>query len=631
MRRVLVVFFVVVAALGPAPMTPAQTGETSVLLILDASGSMNRVDGSGTPLIDGAKAALREIVHRLPPDANVGLRVYGHRTSNEDPIAGCADTELVVPVGPIDRAELNAAIDSFEAGGFTPIGLSLEEAAGDLAGAGSGTIILVSDGVDTCAPPDPCQVAELLAAEGFATQIHTVGFFLNDQAATDQLRCIADAGHGTFTSVDSIDHFFEQLSGLVTEALEGPGRISLQMEGALTQDLAPLVPWSRFNQGWPALETDVEGRVTIGETRWYAFDVGDDRVPNGDLYVSAHIDWQPAAGPDEYLEVRIFNEEGVEVGVPHEVMGVVVESPQRLPLAQAAEFSAPMDFPRATAVTGPRSAFPSWEVEPFFALTRERFYAAEMNGGIYELWKMSGVDPPLIPGRYYVAVTWSGDRVATSSLQVMSVFYPGPGPEDRWINDKPQAFMFLEDGRDRKEPTPLEMVEWTGVVTEPSETPLRTIEVMSTLEPGEPRFLRFHLDEGERLFVGYYAMCPWYDNCGSVREFVVTHESGTRASQIEPRNPPHYEEFAYGYPPGAMAFRAPVSGQYTLEVDLRDDTGSEDAILLGVFVYAPEMGVDPPEEGMGVDPPEEGWSSVPRSLRLAFLAGLASVRETVAG
>jgi len=192
MRRVLVVFFVVVAALGPAPMTPAQTGETSVLLILDASGSMNRVDGSGTPLIDGAKAALREIVHRLPPDANVGLRVYGHRTSNEDPIAGCADTELVVPVGPIDRAELNAAIDSFEAGGFTPIGLSLEEAAGDLAGAGSGTIILVSDGVDTCAPPDPCQVAELLAAEGFATQIHTVGFFLNDQAATDQLRCIAD-------------------------------------------------------------------------------------------------------------------------------------------------------------------------------------------------------------------------------------------------------------------------------------------------------------------------------------------------------------------------------------------------------------------------------------------------------
>ena len=639
-RRVTVVFFLSVASLGSAAVSAAQTESTSVLLILDASGSMNRVDGSGTPLIDGAKAALREIVHRLPPDANVGLRVYGHRTSNEDPIAGCVDTELVVPVGPIDRAELNAAIDSFEAGGFTPIGLSLEEAAGDLANAGSGTIILVSDGVDTCAPPDPCQVAERLAAEGFATQIHTVGFFLNDRAAADQLQCIADAGNGTFASVDSIDHFFEQLSGLVTEALEGPGRISPQIEGALTQELAPLVPWNRFNQGWPAFETDVEGTITIGETRWYAFDVGDDRVPNGHFYVSAHIDWQPAADPDEYLEVRIFSEEGVEVGVPHEVMGLVVESPQRLPLALAAEFMDLMGLPTATAVTGPHSAFPAWEFEPFFALTRERFYAAEMNGGVYELWKKSGVDPPLTPGRYYAAVAWSGDRAATSSLLVTAVFYPGPGPEDSWINDTPQTSVFLDDGRDGDEPTQLEMAAWTGVVTEPSETPLRTIEVMSTIEPDEPRFLGFHLDEGERLFVGYYLMCPMYNNCGSLREFVVTHESGTRAPQIEPRNPPHYDEFAYGYPPGAMAFRAPVSGLYTLEVGLRADTGNEDAILLGVFVYAPEMGMDPPEEGMGVDPPddgmgveppEDGWSSVPRSVWLSFLVGLASVRGTVAG
>ncbi|MEE8497245.1 MAG: VWA domain-containing protein, partial [Acidimicrobiia bacterium] len=310
MRRVLVAFLVVVMTVGPSAWAPAQTSSGSVLLIMDASGSMNRLDGAGVPLIDGAKDALREIVHRLPPDANVGLRVYGHRTSNQDPVAGCVDTELVVPVGPIDRGALNAAIDSFEASGFTPIGLSLQEAAEDLAAAGSGTIILVSDGVDTCAPPDPCEVAEQLAVEGFATQIHTVGFFLNDQAAVNQLQCIADAGHGTFTSVDSIDQFFEQLSGLVTEALEGPGRISPRIEGALTQELAPLLPWSRYNEEWPALENDAEGTIAIGETRWYAFDAGDDRVPNGHLYISAHIDWQPAAGPDEYLEVRVFDEGG---------------------------------------------------------------------------------------------------------------------------------------------------------------------------------------------------------------------------------------------------------------------------------------------------------------------------------
>ncbi len=622
MRRVLVAFLVVVMTVGPSAWAPAQTSGGSVLLIMDASGSMNRLDGAGVPLIDGAKDALREIVHRLPPDANVGLRVYGHRTSNQDPVAGCVDTELVVPVGPIDRGALNAAIDSFEASGFTPIGLSLQEAAGDLAAAGSGTIILVSDGVDTCAPPDPCEVAEQLAVEGFATQIHTVGFFLNDQAAVNQLQCIADAGHGTFISVDSIDQFFEQLSGLVTEALEGPGRISPRIDGALTRDLAPLLPWSRYNQGWPALETDVEGTIAIGETLWYAFDVTDDRVPNAHLYISAHINWQPEAGSDEYLEVRIFGEEGIEVGVPHEVMDLVVESPQRLPLARAAEFTEPLDLPRATAVTGPHSAFPSWEFEPFFALTRERFYAAQMNGGVYELWKRSAADPPLAPGRYYAAVTWSGDRAATSPLMVSAVAYPGPGPEDQWIYDKPQAFLFLEGPRDRNNLTQLEMVEWTGATTEPSERPLRSIEVMSTLEFDEPRHLQFHLDQGERLFVGSYFACVGPQGCGgeALREFVVTDEEGNRALEIEPRNPPYFDEYAYGYHPGSMAFRAPVSGRYTLKVDLLDDFGTENAILLGLFVYPPEV---------AVDPPEGGWLSLPRSVWISFMIGLASVRDAV--
>ena len=159
MRRVLVVLFVAVAALGPAAVAPAQVGSEPILLILDASGSMNRVDDAGTVLIDAAKDALQEIVVRLPQDAEVGLRVYGHRTSNEDPIAGCLDTELVVPVGPIDRGALRAAIEAIDASGFTPIGLSLTEAMSDLESVGGGTVILVSDGVDTCVPPDPCEIA----------------------------------------------------------------------------------------------------------------------------------------------------------------------------------------------------------------------------------------------------------------------------------------------------------------------------------------------------------------------------------------------------------------------------------------------------------------------------------------
>lgn len=96
----------------------------ALLLIMDSSGSMKADDGTGRPKIRSAKAALRGLVARLPDDADVGLRVYGHRVPNTDRMRGCRDTELVAPVAPLDRARLNSAISSFEAKGWTPIGLS---------------------------------------------------------------------------------------------------------------------------------------------------------------------------------------------------------------------------------------------------------------------------------------------------------------------------------------------------------------------------------------------------------------------------------------------------------------------------------------------------------------------------
>jgi hypothetical protein len=627
MRRVLVVLFVAVAALGPAAVAPAQVGSEPILLILDASGSMNRVDDAGTVLIDAAKDALQEIVVRLPQDAEVGLRVYGHRTSNEDPIAGCLDTELVVPVGPIDRGALRAAIEAIDASGFTPIGLSLTEAMSDLESVGGGTVILVSDGVDTCAPPDPCEIAAEMAAAGILTRIHTVGFFLNDRAAEEQLQCIADAGHGSFTNVESVGGLFTELSELVLEG--SPGRINSRIQGALTRDLAPLLEWRDMggDPNWLANDTAAEGEIRAGEARWYAFDVDYDRVWNAHLYVTAVLPWQAAADPEEYLEVRIFNEEGLEVGVPHEVQDVVVEVPQRLYLADAGQYATPEPgwMPAATAVTGPRNAFPAWEgSEPFWEPTRDRFHAAGLNGGIYELWKWLEDDPRLPEGRYYASISWSSEREASANLQVFAVLYPGRRDEDLWVRDEPQGLVLNLEGRDPGNPTDLEMIDWTGPVLEgQSETPLRSIGVLSTIEGGEPVYLRFDLAADERVFVGQISGCLFGGDCGRLRELVLAHEDGTRAEILEPRNPPDYEEFAAGYPEIGEAFRTPLDGDYTLELDLREDKASEgdNAVFLGIFVY-------PPDGPM--DPPEGGWADLPRSAWLSFMTGLASVRDAVA-
>ncbi|HSK22125.1 MAG TPA: VWA domain-containing protein [Egicoccus sp.] len=213
--RVLRLALAVVMALALVPTTAAgaqEEAEGALLLIMDASGSMEATDADGVRLIDGAKDALRGVVDALPDGTNVGLRVYGHREPNTDEERGCQDTELVSPVQPLDRDAMRAAIDGFEPSGFTPIGLSLQEAAGDLPPEGPRTIILVSDGEDTCSPPDPCDVAADLRRDGVDLVIETVGFALGDnEVARQQLACIAEAGGGEFRDIATAAELAEQL------------------------------------------------------------------------------------------------------------------------------------------------------------------------------------------------------------------------------------------------------------------------------------------------------------------------------------------------------------------------------------------------------------------------------------
>lgn len=165
-----------------------------MLIILDASGSMNGVDEDGVAFIDKAKAAVIDLVDALPDDLDVGLRVYGHRESNTDPVRGCLDTELVAPVAPLDRDTIRLAVDGIEASGYTPIGLSLQQAADDLPETGPRSIVLISDGVDTCAPPDPCEVAKALYGDAIDVRIKSIGFLIDTgSAAEQQLRCIAES------------------------------------------------------------------------------------------------------------------------------------------------------------------------------------------------------------------------------------------------------------------------------------------------------------------------------------------------------------------------------------------------------------------------------------------------------
>ena len=100
-----------------APADAAQ----SIALILDASGSMNAGLPEGRTRIQAAKAAVEEIVEKLPPDVRLSLRVYGHQspTVKHD----CRDTELLVGFDGLaaNKPAILAKTRVIKAQGYTPI------------------------------------------------------------------------------------------------------------------------------------------------------------------------------------------------------------------------------------------------------------------------------------------------------------------------------------------------------------------------------------------------------------------------------------------------------------------------------------------------------------------------------
>jgi Ca-activated chloride channel family protein len=221
-------------------------------------------DGSGQPKIAAAKDALNRVVDSLPDDSLVGLRVYGHRIPNTDKRRGCKDTELIQDVDELDRSQMKDRIRSYEAKGFTPIALSLSEGAKDLQGQeGKKTIVLVSDGIDTCAPPPPCKTAKRIVEQGIDLRIDTVGFQV-DPAARKELKCIARVGKGTYVDAASADDLADQLERLSIRALRTYETAGTAVEGTPSYSGAPALLPGQFTDS-----------ISPGTEKWYSIELAE--------------------------------------------------------------------------------------------------------------------------------------------------------------------------------------------------------------------------------------------------------------------------------------------------------------------------------------------------------------------
>jgi len=240
----------------------ARAGPPSVLIVMDASKSMAKRASGGQSRLDAAKASLRTVVDGLPDDARVGLRLYGHRVSGATRAEGCRDTELVTPIGRLDRRGIQSDIDSYRAVGSTPIGRALREAAGDLPATGRSSIVLVSDGGDNCAPPSPCDVAARIAAQGTDVSIQAVGFQVAKRAS-EELRCIARRGGGAYREAADADELAVALRALAARATRTFQASGRQISGGRSAAAATPIASGRFVD-----------EIGPDDVRWYSLKLG---------------------------------------------------------------------------------------------------------------------------------------------------------------------------------------------------------------------------------------------------------------------------------------------------------------------------------------------------------------------
>ncbi len=224
-------------ALGAGSVPAAAEGSGKLLLVLDSSGSMKEQAGDGKTKIEAARTALNRVVDALPAEAQVGMRVYGATVFDRLDKGACEDTQLVVPIGSGNAAKLKTEIAKYKPYGETPIAYSLEQAAKDVGTEGARTILLVSDGEETCVP-DPCPVAEKIAAAGIDLKIDVVGLKVSGKAEK-QLRCIAEKGNGDYYDADDTEDLERSLSRLTSRAFRPFALSGTPIDGTAEPGEAP--------------------------------------------------------------------------------------------------------------------------------------------------------------------------------------------------------------------------------------------------------------------------------------------------------------------------------------------------------------------------------------------------------
>ncbi|MEM1234968.1 MAG: VWA domain-containing protein [Pseudomonadota bacterium] len=301
------------------PLSLSAQEAPNTILVLDGSGSMwGQIDGVNKIVI--ARDVVGTLLNDFPQDQNLGLTVYGHRTRGD-----CTDIETVVAPGAGTLPAIREAVNGINPRGRTPMTDAIIAAAQALRYTEEpATVVLVSDGIETC-NPDPCAAALALEEAGIDFTAHVVGFDVTDPEALAQMQCIAGNTGGQFLEAANA----AELSTALTQVAVAPEPIMGRMAfvaragegGPVLDDVA-----------WAVTPMQAEGAVTFAGSETLTLEEGDYTLI--------------AVWPE--TEERI--DDGFEVTADGGVVEVVFEP---LPEIVPVTFRAVLDTEDGPLVTGP--------------------------------------------------------------------------------------------------------------------------------------------------------------------------------------------------------------------------------------------------------------------------------------
>jgi len=193
--------------------------DRDILIVFDASGSMEYTTQSGERKIDVAKDAVNDFLGELTSDDRVALCVF----------YGCDDIQIKADFT-YDHTAISNAIRDIEPASGTPIEDALLYAWDYFKINGDKShlwyIVIFTDGEETC-EGDPCSAVDVISSQSQAyvnVPVFTVGFLIDpDSQAEKDLKCIAEKSGGEYFPAPSPKELEEAFKKVAEEIKDSDG------------------------------------------------------------------------------------------------------------------------------------------------------------------------------------------------------------------------------------------------------------------------------------------------------------------------------------------------------------------------------------------------------------------------